>query len=97
MDMDMDNQVNNLLDDSNIYEDVLEYYDNSDEYKEVMSPTEYRLNNQIQMFGVAYGWDDMKWANETIDFVPDYLKELEKIDNKTVDNFVTFWENKIYN
>ena len=48
------------------------------------------------MFGVAYGWDDINWAQKTIDFVPEYLKELEVLDNKTVDNFIKFWKKRIY-
>jgi hypothetical protein len=28
--------------------------------------------------------------------VQNYLKELEKIDDKTVDNFIKYWENKIF-
>lgn len=70
-------------------------YTESEDYKQNMSPTEYRLRNPIQAFGVAYGWDDISWANKTIDFVPDYLKELEKIDDKTVDGFVYFWNKKL--
>jgi len=78
------------------YEFAGNAHSSSEDYGLTMSPTEYRLKNKIQMFGVAYGWDDIKWAEDTIDFVPSYLKELEKIDNKTVDNFVSYWENKIY-
>jgi hypothetical protein len=59
-----------------------------------MTPTEYRINNPIQMYGIAYGLDDIAWANRTIDFARDHLKELEIIDNKTVDNFVSYWEKK---
>ena len=70
-------------------------YTESEDYKSNMSPTEYRIRNPIQAFGVAYGWDDITWANKTIDFVPDYLKELEKIDDKTVDRFVNFWNKKL--
>ena len=70
-------------------------YTESEDYKYNMSPTEYRIRNPIQAFGVAYGWDDITWANKTIDFVPDYLKELEKIDDKTVDRFVNFWNKKL--
>jgi len=58
------------------------------------TPTEYRLNNPIQMFGIAYGLDDIGWANKTIGLSTDYLKELEIIDNKTVDEFIKFWEIK---
>jgi hypothetical protein len=66
----------------------------SEDYGKTMTPTEYRLNNPIQMYGVAYGLDDIGWANKTIDFARDHLKELEIIDNKTVDNFISYWEKK---
>lgn len=79
------------------YEFADNAYSFSEEYKKILTPTEYRLNNKIQMFGVAYGWDDISWAEKTIDFVPNYLKELEVVDNKTVNNFVNFWENKLFN
>jgi hypothetical protein len=48
------------------------------------------------MFGVAYGWDDLNWANKTLEFVTNHLKELEKIDDKTVDGFIKYWEKKIF-
>lgn len=67
----------------------------SDEYNNIITPTEYRLANPVQMFGVAYGWDDIQWANSTVHMVKDHLTEIEKIDKKTVDNFVKYWENKI--
>jgi hypothetical protein len=66
----------------------------SEEYLKTYTPTEYRLNNPIQMFGIAYGFDDIGWANKTIGLSTDYLKELEIIDNKTVDEFINFWEIK---
>jgi hypothetical protein len=68
----------------------------SENYVNIMTPTEYRLNNPIQMFGVAYGWDDLNWANKTLEFVTNHLKELEKIDDKTVDGFIKYWEKKIF-
>ncbi len=46
------------------------------------------------MYGIAYGLDDIAWANKTIDFARDHLKELEIIDNKTVDDFISYWEKK---
>lgn len=60
-----------------------------------LTPTEYRLKNPTQMCGVAYGINDIKWANDTINLVRDNLINLEKEDNKTVDNFVDFWKNKL--
>lgn len=77
------------------YEFAGNAFSNSEEYSQTMSPTEYRLKNKIQMFGVAYGWDDLCWAKKTIELVPNYLKELEKIDDKSVNNFIKFWENKL--
>lgn len=66
----------------------------TDEHNKSLTPTEYRLKNPIQMFGTAYGWDDIQWANNTIGMVRDHLLELEKIDKKTIDEFVKYWENK---
>jgi hypothetical protein len=78
------------------YEFASNAHSDSKEYDNILTPTEYRLENPIQMFGVAYGWDDIGWANKTIDLVPNYLKELQKIDDKTVDGFIKYWENKIF-
>lgn len=65
------------------------------ENNHIITPLEYRLTNPVQMFGVAFGWDDIQWANNTVHMVREHLKEIEKIDKKTVDNFVKYWENKI--
>ena len=81
-------------------ENNTEFYENpfteSIEFNNKMTPTEYRINNPIQMFGVAFGVDDISWANNTIEFAKQHLMELDIIDKKTVDSFVKFWENKIY-
>lgn len=78
------------------YEFAGNAWSDSSEYKDIMTPTEYRLNNPIQMFGTAYGWDDIQWANKTINMVKEHLTELEKIDKKTIDKFVSFWETKLF-
>jgi len=59
------------------------------------SPIDFRLKNPIQLFGVAFGFDDIGWANKTIDLVRDNIIELEKRDSITVDNFIDFWEKKL--
>lgn len=61
-----------------------------------LTPTEYRIQNPTNMFGVAYGIEDIKWAEDTIHLVRDHIIELEKIDNKTIDKFVDFWNKKCY-
>jgi hypothetical protein len=66
----------------------------SEYYNNIISPTEYRLNNPLMMFGIAYGIDDIQWANKTIGFARDHLKELQKIDDKTVDQFIEYWYKK---
>jgi hypothetical protein len=48
------------------------------------------------MCGVAYGFDDIKWANETIGLVRENLLQLEMKDKKTIDDFIKYWENKIF-
>jgi hypothetical protein len=70
-------------------------FTNSKEYNKVFTPTEYRLGNPIQLFGVAYGLEDIGWANKTIGLSREHLKELEIIDNKMVDEFISFWENNV--
>jgi hypothetical protein len=60
-----------------------------------MSPFEYRSQNPAQMCGVAYGMNDIKWANDTINLVKYNLQQLEIKDKKTVDDFVKYWEKKI--
>jgi len=59
------------------------------------SPIDFRLKNPIQLFGVAYGLDDIGWANKTINLVRDNIIELEKRDSIMVDNFIKNWEKKL--
>ena len=60
-----------------------------------ITPFEYRIQNPIQMCGVAYGMNDIKWAEQTIGLVKDNLLQLEQRDNKTIDGFIKYWGNKI--
>jgi hypothetical protein len=48
------------------------------------------------MFGVAYGFSDLSWAEKTIDLVREHLINIEKINNNTIDNFINFWNEKCY-
>lgn len=85
-----------ILDTENYSEFQTNAFSLSEDYQKVLTPTEYRINNPIQMFGVAYGLNDISWANETIKFAKQHLIEMDKIDKKTVDYFVDFWQHKIY-
>jgi len=62
---------------------------------DILLPLEFRLNFPIFMFGVAYGWDDIQWANDTIDLVPPYIEKFKEYDSITIDRFVKYWENKL--
>jgi hypothetical protein len=101
-----------LLDEFNKYEYVLTFDDKSyyttaatlcgaksiilNPNKDI-TPIEYRLQNPIQMCGVAYGMNDIKWAEQTIGLVKDNLLELEKRDGRTIDEFIKYWEKKVLN
>ena len=60
-----------------------------------LTPLEYKLKNPLNMFGVAYGIDDLKWSGDTLHFVPNYIPQLKDIDQKTIENFIKFWKNKL--
>jgi hypothetical protein len=60
-----------------------------------LSPTEYRLQNPTNMFGVSYGLNDIEWSRKTLHLVRDHLSELQKIDYKTVVNFNNYWYDKL--
>lgn len=78
------------------YEFASNAYSESEDYHKKMTPLEFRLKDPYQMFGVAYGWDDLDWAKKTIDLVPDHIDDLEIMLDKTVDEFCNFWLKKVY-
>ena len=59
------------------------------------TPLQYRLENPIQMCGVSYGWEDLKWSDKTIDLSRSNIESLQKMDSKTIDNFLRSWELKL--
>jgi len=102
--------LNYLLDEFNKYEYVLTFDDKSyyttaatlcgaksiilNPNKDI-TPIEYRLQNPIQMCGVAYGFDDIKWADSTIGLAKENLLQLEQKDKQTILNFINHWKNKL--
>lgn len=64
--------------------------------KNNVNPKDYREKNPLQAVGVAYGIDDLDWAEKTIQFLPKHIDYLEAQDNKTIDDFINFWQNKIH-
>lgn len=77
-------------------ENIGDAYTDSEDYLKPKTPLEYRQENPTNMFGVAYGIEDLEWADKTIHMVRDHILEMEKIDSKSIDNFIDFWNKKCY-
>jgi hypothetical protein len=60
-------------------------------------PFEFRSETPAQRVGVAYGFDDLEWAESTISLVRKHLLEYELFCKKTIDSFINFFQNKIQN
>jgi hypothetical protein len=59
-------------------------------------PIEFRQENPIQNCGVAYGFEDIEWAIKTNHLVRDNINQYEKYFTKTINNFISYIEKKIY-
>lgn len=55
-----------------------------------ISPINFRRKFPSQMYGVAYGWMDLKHADLTRDLVKPYLQELEKKNDKLIRDFIDY-------
>jgi hypothetical protein len=103
--------INYLVDEFNKYEYVLTFDDKSYYTTAAalcgaksiilnpnndITPAEYRLQNPIQMCGVAYGMNDIKWADQTIGLVRDNILELEKKDKQTISDFIEYWNKTLW-
>lgn len=56
----------------------------------VISPIKFRRKFPSQMYGVAYGWMDLKHADLTRDLVKPYLQEFEKKNDKLINDFIDY-------
>jgi len=74
----------------NVKDNPKAYYDYN------TTPEEYRLDNPLKKYGVAFGFGDLQHAINTQHLVEDHLKEMDKQNLETVKNFIKFWENKCY-
>lgn len=57
-----------------------------------LTPLQYRYQNPIQTYGVAYGLNDILHAETTLHLVESNLLELQKKDQQTISDFINFWE-----
>ena len=49
-------------------------------------------NTPYNLFGVSCGFEDIEWAEKTINLVPLLVNELQKSDKITVNDFIKYWE-----
>ena len=76
---------------------IMNVEDNPNAYYDYnTTPKEYRLENPLKKYGVAFGFNDLQHAINTQHLVEDHLKEINQDNLETVKNFITFWENKCY-
>lgn len=72
-----------------------EFSNNANSDSNLLTPLEFRLKYPIFMVGVAYGWNDIQWANKTIDLARSHIESLREIDMKTIDDFGNYWEKEV--
>ena len=65
-------------------------------YSPQTTPEQYREENPLKKYGVAFGFEDLQWAIDTQHLVRPHLEEMNRQNEETIDNFVKFWENKCY-
>ena len=53
-----------------------------------MTREEFMHKFPLFKYGVAYGMDDIEWANSTKHLVKDYLLELDRESDKWLDMFI---------
>ena len=76
---------------------IMNVKDNPNAYYDYNTTSEeYRLENPLKKYGVAFGFDDLQHAIDTQHLVEDHLKEMDKQNLETVKEFCKFWENKCY-
>lgn len=59
------------------------------------TPLRYRMENPIQMCGVAYGWKDKSWADKTVELARENIFHLKEGDMETILEFVLEWERRL--
>ena len=59
------------------------------------TPAEFRSQNTLNLFGVAFGVEDVEWANQTVHFAHNHVKSLSETSESLLDEFVNYWETKL--
>ena len=60
-----------------------------------ITPEEFKKKLPIYKYGVAYGWDDLEYAENTRNMLRQNLIEIENEGKETIKEFIKFWEDKI--
>tara|TARA_R110000803_G_scaffold138077_2_gene204946 strand:+ start:755 stop:1639 length:885 start_codon:yes stop_codon:yes gene_type:complete len=60
-----------------------------------LPPQQYKDENPLKQFGLAQGLSDITHANNTIHLARPHIESLAKGDNKTIEDFIEFWQEKV--
>lgn len=66
-------------------------------YEYETTPESYRKENPLYKYGIAFGFDDLQWSIKTLHLVKDHLINMDNENKKTVENFISFFMEKIKN
>jgi hypothetical protein len=64
-------------------------------YEYETTPEQYKMENPLKKYGIAFGFDDLQWSINTLHLVEDHLKNIDNENKKTVENFIKFFEKKL--
>ena len=56
---------------------------------------DYKEKTPYVKYGVAYGFEELEYAEKTLHLMRPNLEELEKKSIDTIDNFIYYWNTKI--
>lgn len=61
---------------------------------EIETVEEYIENNPLAKYGIAFGLENLKHAEETITLIPEHYKKVKEAEFETVKNFIDLCESK---
>ena len=59
--------------------------------------TQFITDNKYQKYGIAYGFQNITWANKTVDLVWNMIADYKKEEDLMVESFINYWTQKIIN
>lgn len=63
--------------------------------EKIQTPGEFRTENPLNYFGVAFGMEDLAWAEDSLHLARKNVENLTAAAEKFIDEFVLYWEKKL--